>query len=453
MAQVIVLLPELWLMGGSILVLMAGLWLDRRVQPLLVALVLALSFYFVRPVSGLFFDGMLVFDDLAYAIRKILLAGTGALLLFGKSKHHRPEFYFLMIAVLTGSFFMLSVVNFLLVYLAIELTSYGSYFLSGFRFTLKSSESSLKYLLFGGISSAVMLYGISLLYGAGGGLVMTGLEDTPLVRTGLVLFMAGMLFKTSVAPLHLWVPSTYQEAPTDAVAFFAFVPKLAAFTLMYHVYTSVSGPLAAFVLQVLMVVAILTVLWGTLAAIPQTKVKRLLAYGAIAHSGFLLPLALQAVDTFPFVYYGAVYTVMNLGVFYFVHVNEGDVPGTLLMEKLNGRGRLAPWIGVGIVVILVSLVGLPPTGGFNAKLYLFSLVWTKFLQTSELLWLLYFISGIFASAVALFYYFKIVRSYFLKEGSEGTFHASNKEILIQTIFALLLLWFFIQPDILNRFAF
>ncbi|MDH5610583.1 MAG: proton-conducting transporter membrane subunit, partial [Cyclobacteriaceae bacterium] len=189
MAQVIVLLPELWLMGGSILVLMAGLWLDRRVQPLLVALVLALSFYFVRPVSGLFFDGMLVFDDLAYAIRKILLAGTGALLLFGKSKHHRPEFYFLMIAVLTGSFFMLSVVNFLLVYLAIELTSYGSYFLSGFRFTLKSSESSLKYLLFGGISSAVMLYGISLLYGAGGGLVMTGLEDTPLVRTGLVLFM------------------------------------------------------------------------------------------------------------------------------------------------------------------------------------------------------------------------------------------------------------------------
>jgi NADH-quinone oxidoreductase subunit N len=342
-----------------------------------------------------------------------------------------------------------------LIYLSIELTSLASYALTGLSLNHKSSEGAFKYVLFGGVSSAIMLYGVSLMYGEGGTLFIHEMAGSGLLmKVGVFLFLAGLLFKTSIVPFHVWVPGTYQVAPSDAVALFSIVPKLAGFGLLYHVYSGLSADLREPVAALLILLSVITILWATFSAILQKNIKRLIAYGAIAHSGFLLPLLLidGGRGIKGFVFYAVVYVVMNLGVFHFIQSFEKSLGDNMKIKDFRGLGQKQGWLGAMAVIILIGLIGLPPTGGFTAKLVLFSNVWFQYQSFNEPIWLTLFIAGIMSTAISLYYYLKIPYAMFLESGSKNSVVTTKFNRIASTFFALALLYIFLHGDILDIFV-
>jgi len=447
-----VISSEIILIMGSIILLILGmLRLPLFWIKVFVAVVLLGSFLFAQQISGFFFTRTIIRDDLSYLMTQLLPWVTLGVLCFKRQTHQSYEFYFLLMSVLIGSLFMVGSHNLLILYLAIELTSYASYLLTGFHFNEKGSEAAMKYLLFGGVSSAVMLFGISLLYGAHDSLYFDTLEFSLLGATGLFFFLSGLFFKTSIVPFHIWVPATYEGAPTDAVAFFSTVPKIAGFAALYHVFKWTNGLFNPFLEQLILLLAILTIVWGTLAALRQTDVKRMLSYGAVAHSGFILPLCL-VMDTYSiFKYYVIIYAFMNILAFLFVqlHEKEGE---NLSLSNVSGLGIKFPLLGVISVIWAVALVGLPPTGGFMAKLFLFSTAWQHYGSMDSLYWLTFICVGVLSSAASLYFYLRVPYFYFFKEDQGKKIRINKRYFVILTLLAFTLILLFIQPNILDRFA-
>ena len=447
-----VISSEIILITGSIILLILGiLRLPLFWIKVFAAVVLLGSFLFAQQVSGFFFTRTIIRDDLSYLMTQLLPLITLGVLCFKRQAHQSYEFYFLLMSVLIGSLFMVGSHNLLILYLAIELTSYASYLLTGFHFNEKGSEAAMKYLLFGGVSSAVMLFGISLLYGAHDSLYFDTLEFSLLGATGLFFFLSGLFFKTSIVPFHIWVPATYEGAPTDAVAFFSTVPKIAGFAALYHVFKWTNGLFNPFLEQLILLLAILTIVWGTLAALRQTDVKRMLSYGAIAHSGFILPLCL-IMDTYSiFKYYVIIYAAMNILAFLFVqlHEKEGE---NLSLSNVSGLGIRFPLLGVISVIWGIALVGLPPTGGFMAKFFLFSTAWQHYGSMDSLYWLTFIGVGVLSSAASLYFYLRVPYFYFFKEDQSKKIRINKMHFVILTLLAFTLILLFIQPNILDRFA-
>lgn len=437
-------------MGGAISILLMGLYKPKLiVLKGIFAIVLAAAWLFANKTSGYYFFNQWRIDDISVFLKYLLTITGLLLLLFKDRKKYNAEYYFLMLSVFVGSFLMLSAYHFLLVYLAVEITSYASYFLTGWEEKKKSIEGTVKYYLFGAVSSAVMLFGMSLVYGDTGSLYFTGVK-TGLGEVGVGLLLVGLLFKTSVAPFHIWSPGAYQVGPTQSVALFSVVPKLAAFGLIYHLsQIYLSGEIGS----MLLLLAIFSIIFGTLSALRQQNVKRLLAYGAVAHSGFLLPLVVFPMDMMQqaFAIYAVIYAIMNVAVFYLVDLHEEGKE--LNMERLSGLGKMYPYAGAAWVIILIALTGLPPTAGFTAKFYLFSAVWSLWVLEGDSLLMVFFVVGIISSAVSLFYYLKVPYYYFFKEQKYHSTRIIHVHTLIATFFAILLLLMFIQPDILNIFVF
>ncbi|MFT4737527.1 MAG: NADH-quinone oxidoreductase subunit N [Cyclobacteriaceae bacterium] len=453
--QLLLLRPEIILIAGAVaLLLLVPFRNNEWLLKSLVTIVIIVAFLLAKPFEGLFFEKMLIFDSIAFSIKRLLMLVTVLIVWFDTKAHHHLEYYFFLLAGLVGAMLMTTTSHFLLIYLAIELASFASYFLTGLRFQIKSGEATIKYVLFGGVTSSIMLFGISLIYGAQGSLLLLDLSNQPLSNVGLVLFAGGMLFKAGLVPFHLWTPNVYQEAPSDAVAFFSVVPKLGAFVLIYHVMSFLPISLYSVGQDIGIVIALITVLWGTLSAIPQDKVKRMMAYGAIAHSGFLLPMTLFGeVGLTAFSYYSVIYAIMNVGIFYILHLHESDELSTLKFTDLDGFGTKYPWVAAGAVVLLIGLVGLPPTAGFTAKLFLFSLIADQYQTGSDPLLMAFLVVGILSSLLSLYYYFKIPISYFFRTSENAHVQLSSAQQFAATILAMILLWVFIQPEILNRFVF
>ena len=447
-----VISSEIILITGSIILLILGiLRLPLFWIKVFAAVVLLGSFLFAQQVSGFFFTRTIIRDDLSYLMTQLLPLITLGVLCFKRQAHQSYEFYFLLMSVLIGSLFMVGSHNLLILYLAIELTSYASYLLTGFNFNDKGSEAAMKYLLFGGVSSAVMLFGMSLLYGAHDSLYFDSFEFSLMGATGLLFFLSGLFFKTAIVPFHIWVPTTYEGAPTDAVAFFSTVPKIAGFAALYHVFKWTNELFNPFLEHLILLLAILTLVWGTLSALKQTNVKRMLSYGAMAHSGFILPLCLF-MDTYSlFKYYVIIYAVMNILAFLFVqlHENEGD---NLSLSNFSGLGIKSPFLGGISVVWAVALVGLPPTGGFMAKLFLFSTAWHYYESIDSLYWLTFICVGVLSSAASLYFYLRVPYFYFFKEDQDEKMSVSKMHFAILTLLAFTLIFLFIQPNILDRFA-
>jgi len=436
------------LICGAVLFLIGSLFLkDTRIHAVFFGLLVAVTFFLVPVASKEIFSGQLAMSIFSSKTQLICILATLGLLLFPGFWKKPAEYYFLLLALLIGSLLMTISNHLLVVYLAVELTSTMSYILTGFRFKQESFEASFKYLLTGVVSSAIMLYGISLLYGTSGSLFLGPLTD-PIELTGGVLFLIGILFKISVFPMHIWVPNTYQAAPIDLTAFLSTVPKLCGFVLLSNSLLAFSN---ALINDSVLVFSLVTLVIGTFAALSQTEAKRLLSYGAIAHSGFLLPLiATPGMSTDEsFLFYAVVYVVMNIAIFHFVSLHERD--GELSIDQLSGLGRFNPFLGACAVIILIALVGLPPTSGFSVKLVLFSEVWEGYKTSDSTILLIYFIIGILSTALALFYYLRIPVYYFLRS-SELNIRIKTKHVLTSTFLALLLLWIFAQPQILDNFV-
>ncbi|MBI5479918.1 MAG: NADH-quinone oxidoreductase subunit N [Deltaproteobacteria bacterium] len=341
------------------------------------------------------------------------------------------EFYALVLGITLGMNLMAAATDLVMAYMSLELVSLLSYVLSGFRRRdLKSSEAALKYAIYGGVASGVMLYGMSLLYGLAGSTSLTGLRTaigaagaSPIGFVAVAMVMTGFGYKVAAVPFHMWCPDVYEGAPTPVTAFLSVGPKAAGFALLIRFVMGVApdlGPTGyaagSYFAAFLGVMAILTMTVGNLVAIAQSNLKRLLAYSSIAHAGYLLmgvttgtQAGVQAV-----MFYLAIYLVMNVGAFLVViAIAEAGLGETL--EDYRALGYRAPFAAVVMGIFLFSLTGIPPMAGFIGKFYLFAAV----LEKGGPFYVILAIVGVVNSAISLYYYARVLKAMYLEQPAAG----------------------------------
>lgn len=408
------------------------------------------------------FLNLIELDGIAVFFKGIfLLSGLLTILyssIFDKyRKQNFGEFLSILFLIITGLHFLSMAINLLSIYLAVEMVSIGSYVITVFRFNKNGSEAGLKYFIFGAVSSAIMLYGMSLLYGMTGTLELnTGfyqlvqqISPTP-AAIAVFLTICGFLFKIGAFPFHTWIPDIYQAAPTPVTAFFSVAPKAGGFiVLIRFIYPFVS---TVFTLQQLIIpmaaVAIGTLAIGNFSALRQWNAKRLLAYSSIAHAGFIFLgfLTFSSLATLSVTYYISSYLIMNFAAFILVDMLSEQV-GSEDVRKFAGLGVKFPLNGVIFVITLIALAGLPPTAGFYAKLFVFSALWDGYQSSQSGILLFLFIFGIFNALIALFYYLKIPYYMFFKTTEEKVFNKiSVKSKILVSILAFLIIWIFFNPE-------
>jgi NADH-quinone oxidoreductase subunit N len=327
-------------------------------------------------------------------------------------------------------FLMASATDLLVAFLSLETVSIMSYILSGFkRRDRKSSEASLKYVIYGGVASGVMLYGMSFLYGLAGSTSVTAVQvaamntpSTAMVVLAVVLCLAGFGYKIASVPFHMWCPDVYEGAPTPVTAFLSVGPKAAGFALLIRFFTGAvpatlgSGASTTSPWPLLLgIIACATMTLGNLAALQQTNLKRLFAYSSIAHAGYLL-LGLCAGTTEglrAILIYLVTYLFMNIGAFVVIMaISDAGLGETV--DDYKGLGKRAPWAAFAMAVFLSSLTGLPPLAGFFGKFYLFYALLAK----GGTLLVTIAVIGVLNSAISLFYYARIFRAMYFETGPE-----------------------------------
>ena len=418
------------------------------------------------------FSDMIAVDPFAIFFKVVLIIVSLFIVLFsmrsGELEAYRSrvgEYYMLLAGMILGMFLMVSSTNLLLMYLAFEMTSISSYVLSGFtKESSRSAEASMKFIIFGGVSSGVLLYGISLLCGITGAVDIYGVNEAlatgigqPLVLTvSILMIIAGLGFKIAVVPFHFWAPDVYEGAPYTISAFLAIASKIAAFAMLIRFFTvsfidigSIQATGAWSALEgvnwnlILAVTAALAMIVGNLTALRQDNIKRMLAYSSIAHAGYILMglVVLSEEGLTAIMIYVIIYLFMNLGAFY-VAMLFSDKLGSESIEDFKGLGYRAPLESVSMTVFLVALTGLPPTGGFIAKLYIFGTA-----VSAGWIWLVV-IAGV-TTVISLFYYIRVVRNLFLVQPA-GTaeplvYTMGSKVILIMLLIPVLVLGIYFTP--------
>lgn len=446
---------ETSLMLSAVLLLVVGLITNRNlVIKGLFAMSLLFAFYFNFDSSsnGLYLSKAMFGSAQASVFTGLFLLVSLLVLIFRRPAKHNAEFYFLILSLLIGCVFMMKANSLLVVYLSVELVSFGSYILTNFSFKRAANEAAIKYLLFGATSSAIMLLGIGLVYGGTGTVFLSVLSSADWqafhVEIGLMLIIFGLLFKASVAPFHIWVPATYQTAPVDATAFISIVPKLASLVLLHRIFQVLAVDHSHWMVRATLALGLLTLVLGTLGALRQTNFRRLISMGAIAHSGFLLPFALlsSSAATEAFWWYAVAYAVMNVGVFYLVdHYERVDVHDIHDFAKLKKQ----VWLGVVTFTILMSLVGIPPFAGFTAKFFLFSSLWEMAMLSNTSIYLIYLMSAVLSTVVALFYYLRPSYYQFIAEAKTKSINFLNSSKYVVTLFAIALLLLFFAPQLVT----
>lgn len=421
-----------------------------------------LSWTFYRtPVS--LFGNMVRADQFSAYFRILADVAAGLTVLMALrskdlSEKLSSEFYvFLISAVLGGHLLMMST-NLIMVFISLEVLSISSYILAGYKFSRKGAEGSLKYFLFGSAASAIMLYGFSILFGITGTLEFTSATFTnnlstnqsALVIVASMMAFAGFLYKIAAAPMHIWAPDVYEGSPMPVIAFLSVVPKLAGIVVLIKLVMAFALTTVQFDWQlVLAIIAMITIGIGNFSALWQNSARRMMAYGSIAQSGFLLigvvcltPQSMQAL-----LFYSTVYMVSNYAVFIALQAFEKNSIDSIPL--FGGVGRSFILISIVLLLALVSLTGIPPTGGFTSKLFMFASLWASYEQTGKtiLLWLLVF--GLLNTVVSLFYYLKIPYYTFLKTpGSTLPSENTAFENFLAVILVTGILFLFIRPDFL-----
>ncbi|MCC8408922.1 NADH-quinone oxidoreductase subunit N [Mucilaginibacter sp. UR6-1] len=476
--------PELYLSALFILVLLADLFIGKNSEKYCRAIAMAgLVIVFFKDYEQYtltdeaggtvsLFSGMLLLYGKAVSFKVIIDLLTCLLLLYfawdNKLSTHKKglsDLYTIIIGSVLGLHLMTMATNLLSIYLAIEMVSIASYLMVAYRSENGfSAEAGLKYVLFGAASSAVLLYGISLLYGFTGTLdiwdpkFMVNLSGAGSAGVGLALslVLVGIGFKLSFVPVHFWVPDVYEGAATPVTAYLSTVPKIAAFALLINFVNAfvavVPHPDFDFRLA-LSIIGVITMIAGNFAAVAQQNVKRMLAYSSIGHTGF----ALMAVVTYTpqgltsLIYYLAVYAVANIAALllatYFTNQTGAEKVG-----EYKGLGFKYPIASVCFVIILISLTGLPVSAGFTGKLFVFSSVYVVYQQSHDVWLLILMITGAVVTVVSLFYYIKIPLNLFLRKSSVvfTPDYSDKKVIVLAVVLSLLLLLFGIFPDWLYK---
>jgi len=411
----------------------------------------------VIPAHANALEGMLVVDSLTQLVKIALLVLTIFTVLIsieGNFTSHVGEYLALILLATVGMMFLVSAEDILMIFVALELTSLSLYILTAFnKRDIKSAEAALKYFLFGGMSAAFMLFGLSFIYGLSGSTNLHHIAEAlkgkgldPLLVVAIVMTVIGFGFKVAAVPFHLWAPDAYQGAPTPSAAFIASGSKVASFFIFAKVmmlgFAGAEGSAAYRALvpgwiPVIAVVAGLSMILGNLVAIAQTNVKRLLAYSAIAHAGYMLLAVLthepQAVASL--IYYAATYGLTTIGAFAVVAVVEQET-GDSKLTDFAGLSQRAPVASLCMMIFLLSLAGIPPLAGFFGKFYVFAAAVKHGPANLGVLWLV--ILAIAMSAVSLYYYLQVLKQIYVVERTDGA-KAANASGFAQVVLGLIAL--------------
>ncbi|HYW15081.1 MAG TPA: NADH-quinone oxidoreductase subunit NuoN [Allosphingosinicella sp.] len=434
-ASLLFTLPEIILTLAALALMLAAAWMGDKHARLLTWLgiaALAGAAFAVPGISargGTAFDGLYIGDGFA-AFAKILIYIAAAVSLvaasgwFSRDRDYRAEYPCLILLSTVGMGMMVSAGDLLTLYVGLELQSLSAYVLASFqRRDNRSAEAGLKYFVLGALASGILLYGISLLYGFTGstlfGEVAQGIGESKASPDGLstgllfgiVFVLAGIAFKVSAVPFHMWTPDVYEGAPTPVTAFFASAPKVAAMALLTRVAIEAMGPAAFEWRQIVIFMALASTILGGVAAIGQPNIKRLLAYSSINNVGFAL-IGLAAATRYgvaSVLFYMAVYTAMTLGTFLVVlRMRDKDGRPVESISSLSGLSTTRPWLAAGMAMFMFSLAGVPPLFGFWPKFLVFDAA-----VRADLTWLA--AVGIATSVISAFYYLKIVKTMYFDD--------------------------------------
>jgi NADH-quinone oxidoreductase subunit N len=426
-ADYVRILPEVALSVFGMIVMLLEPLLDEETGQKVLALIALLgtlaglgATWFMAQSPGLAFWNMVHVDGFSVFFHVLVIAIVAVVILtsYGYMAVQRiraGEYYALILFGAVGMALMSSAIELVLIFIALEISSISSYVLAGFRrHEASSAESSLKYFLLGSFATAFFLYGVALMFGATGSTNIDQIGRTlqasavPLLAYVAVAFMfVGLGFKVAAAPFHVWTPDVYEGAPAPVVGFMSTAPKAAAFAVLLRV-VFVTNVHAIF--WIIWVSAALSMTLGNVCALVQSNVKRLLAYSSIAHAGYLLVAfaAAPQLGTSAAMFYTAAYAAMNLGAFAVVShfANAGERYVTL--EDYEGLGRSSPLLAATFTIFLLSLIGIPMTGGFLAKFYVFSAA-----VKANLIWLT--VIGVLNSGVGAYYYLRIIVMMYMRE--------------------------------------
>jgi len=401
------------------------------------------------------FNGMFLVDSFSFTFQWLFFIITGISALIAiefneRESINRGEYYALLLFACSGMSLMAASGDLILTFLGIEILSVATYILAGFkRADARSIESSLKYFLLGSFATAFLLYGIALIYGSTGTTsyeairMIAGLQGVPQVTMviGLALLLVGFGFKIAIVPFHAWAPDVYEGAPTAVTAFMTVGPKAAGFAALTRVLVQALPALGADWSAILWASSILTMTVGNIVAILQSNIKRMLAYSAIAHAGYILIgiVARSAAGHRAVIFYLIVYTAMNLGALSIVLALSRKGDRRVNLEDYAGLGKTQPWPAAALALFLVSLAGFPLTGGFIGKFYLFSAAIQQHYVGLAIV-------GVLNSVISVYYYFRLIVFMYMKEP-----HTAETEPIPLTVLAVIalaaasVLWLGIAP--------
>ncbi len=425
------ILPELVLsIFGIVVMVLDPLVDEEKSQKTLGAIALLgsmaalASTWYMKQSPGMAFSGMVRVDDFSSFFHYLIIAIAAVVILssfeyMAVQRIRAGEYYALILFGTVGMGLMSSAVELVPIFIALEISSISTYVLTGFRRNdAASSESSLKYFLLGSFATAFFLYGVALMFGATGSTnidkIGQALHAGPvqlLVYVSTALMFVGLGFKVAAAPFQVWTPDVYEGAPAPIVGFMSTAPKAAAFAVLLRIVFAINAPGRFWILWV---AAALSMTLGNVGALVQTNIKRMLAYSSIAHAGYLLVAfamttpETSAIGVSAAIFYTAAYAAMNVGAFavisHFANAGERYVN----LEDYEGLGRTSPLLAATLTIFLLSLIGIPMTGGFFAKFYVFSAA-----LKANLIWLT--LIGVVNSALGAYYYLRIIVMMYMRE--------------------------------------
>ena len=462
-----VILPELWLAVAGMGLLMLGVFVRcdaARAVFWLAVLVLVVTGVLVQRQAGPeeAFGGLVVVDTFGVFMKTLVVTGTVLVLVMSwetirREGMDRFEYPVLVVFAVLGMFVMISANDLLSLYVGLEMQSLALYICAAFqRDDLRSSEAGLKYFVLGAVASGMLLYGCSMVYGFAGttsftvlASLLAGSDVSPGIVTGLVFVVAGLAFKISAVPFHMWTPDVYEGAPTPVTAFFSVAPKIAAMALLLRTMT---GPFAGLFeqwQQIVVLLAVASMLLGAMGAIGQSNIKRLMAYSSIGHAGFALVglAAGNAAGVRGVAIYMAIYVAMSVGAWACILTMCRQGTKTESIADLAGLSQNHPRLALCFAVFMFSLAGIPPLAGFFGKFYVFMAAIDAGLYVLAVI-------AVLASVVGAFYYIRVVKVMYFDEPGEVFDRPPGREIwsVIAVTAAFTLLFFVYTGPLLDGAA-
>ncbi len=464
MENINLIYPELFIALSLLVLLMVGVF-NRDSFNIVskftsLALLVSIPMIYINDnVSAKLFGNNYLIDEFS-SFLKILILGSSAFALFFTNQYIKDnkidkfEYPILIIAAILGMFVMVSSNNLIGLYLGIELQSLSLYVLAALnRDSVKSTEAGVKYFVLGALSSGLLLYGCSLIYGFTGStnyfvIAEKFTSGNLALSFGLVFILVGLAFKISAVPFHMWTPDVYEGSPTSVTAFFALAPKVAGFGAIIRILYVAFGNVFLEWQSILIFISIGSMILGAVAAIGQTNIKRLMAYSSISHMGYGLAGLTTGINegVSASILYIFLYVVMNIGSFVCILLMKRKNIYLENIRDLSGLSKNHPIIAFSFTVILFSLAGIPPLAGFFAKFYVFMAVIKSNLFALAII-------GLITSVISAFYYLRIIKIIYFDPEQEKFDPITSKGIKISLAFStLLILFYFLNPSVLNYFV-